>query len=91
MSNTQPEALHIANSLYAYPDALAKAAAAELRRLHDENEVLRSATKLIWADRDRLKALNDELRAILERIETVAPNVVRVARSAIAKATGEQA
>ena len=43
--SAQHEALYIANSLEAYPDALAKAAAAGLRRLHALNAELLKALK----------------------------------------------
>jgi hypothetical protein len=41
----QPEALHIAHSLDAYPDALARVAAAELVRLHEANQAMLEALK----------------------------------------------
>lgn len=58
---TQPEALRLANSLEAYPDALAKAAAAELQRLHKvetkSKKYGKRLVKMSFEKKELLKAL----------------------------------
>ena len=77
MSNTQHEALYIANSLEAYPDALAKAAAAQLRRMHELNQEL-------------LATLQTILNISLMDNSHWAKTIEREAHAAIIKVTGAQ-
>ena len=69
----QPEALRLANELGWVPDALADEAAAELRRLHHENERLHQINEshemneIQIAD---LKAVNQELLEALKHAHT---------------------
>lgn len=103
--NTQPEALRLAKLLEGYYEDRfyneEKAAAAELRRLHDVNQELRGAIKRIEqstaTELSRLHALNAELVTSLERIATAAEATVcnvewiaKHARAAITKAEGQQ-
>ena len=80
MSDKQPEALRLADELdrvYGYPDT--NAAATELRRLHEVNQELLGALRLL-------------LRGICDGPDdSDAAMLVSKARAAIANATGEEA
>ena len=75
--SAQHEALYIANSLEAYPDALAKAAAAQLRRMHELNQEL-------------LATLQTILNISLMDNSHWAKTIEREAHAAIIKVTGAQ-
>ena len=73
---TQPEALRIAEGLENYPVTYSSYAAAELRRLHEENLILTDSVQA-KADRidrlgktvERLHVVNQELVKALKRID----------------------
>lgn len=100
----QPEALRLAEILedhYFYSDT--NEAAAGLRRLYAENDDFRATCDHLTRENAEqigeivaLKEQRDELLAVLEHIEGLAmaddwrdlPEIVRIARAAIAKAGG---
>lgn len=91
----QPEALQIAHSLEAYPDALAKTAAAELRRLHEEVETCGAIIQYHEASIKRMGTLNQELLKALKNIsvalreDDVLGHDIELMLAAIARAEGE--
>ena len=109
MTDKQPKALRLADALDAVntnnADSLlvqmaARSAAAELRRLHAENEDFRATIDYLTRENAEqigeivaLKAQRDELLEALEHIEGLAmaddwrdlPEIVRIARAAITK------
>ena len=109
MTDKQPKALRLADALDAVntnnADSLlvqmaARSAAAELRRLHAENEDFRATIDYLTRENAEqigeivaLKEQRDELLEALEHIEGLAmaddwrdfPEIVRIARAAITK------
>jgi hypothetical protein len=104
---TQPEALRLAEILEhpGVPLNVEEAAAAELRRLHDENEALREANEAFgkrqeWWN-ERMFALEQQRDALTEVLKLARPYISTCtmdgyhaevnAYAAIAKAEGEEA
>ena len=67
---TQPEALRLADFLedVLHDWTCAHDAAAELRRLHADNEKKSEAIQRLWKERDELRAQRDELLEALRNI-----------------------
>ena len=72
---TQPEALRLADRLMepVVLDKHAMQAAAELRRLHSENETKSEAIQRLWKERDELRVQRDELLKALKELKHVMP------------------
>lgn len=70
MTDKQPEALRLADLINERPDAplVVKAAAAELRRLHEENERL---TRLAEFQDKRIRIMEDDSRAYGDHIRAM--------------------
>lgn len=100
---TQPEALRLADELEMW--TLGEPAAAELRRLHAENEALREANEAFgkrqeWWN-ERMVALEQQRDALLEALKEIVAAAdgkgweqldpsFKKARAAIVKAEGEK-
>jgi hypothetical protein len=90
----QPEALRLADKIAGYRSPDCGEAAAELRRLHEENEMFRVMHQ---SHADKLKAvgaINAQLLELMREIGNanaaqVAPVYSELARAAIAAAKGE--
>ena len=99
MTNKQPKALRLADDLEAKDFPPRRAAATELRRLHEVNAELSEALKLAisrikedWKDLDYEYGGSDKLGDIEASVAEQRPSIkdIRFIRAAIAKATGEQ-
>jgi hypothetical protein len=87
MTDQQPKALLIADLLPSFPNRMADQAAAELRRLTDEVERLRSgyqgscyACEPVGLENQRLSAINAQLLEALELAATWMPSDSRRGR-----------
>ena len=89
---TQPEALRLADFLedVLHDWTCAHDAAAELRRLHADNEKKSEAIQRLWKERDELRVQRNALLEALQLIADVGDRAAtEISRAAIAKAEGK--
>ena len=89
---TQPETLRLADELNKSNTngKMCDQAAAELRRLHADNEKKSEAIQRLWKERDELRVQRDALLEALQLIADVGDRAAtEISRAAIAKVKGK--